>query len=511
MKKAVLLLTATILSFNFVLAQDGNKPSSYANLALQFSQQNFNGDAANGFLPSVSNAYGFGSFVDNPASVALLDESSFSFGLYNSNLEMENNYQGNSVMTEDNNLGFGNIGVLYKLPTEQGSFVMGAGYNRISNMRDVTRISARNNQSTITDDFREPDSDYYGLAYDVYATDWGDVDSTYRESIFRIGFDTYPGISQEAEITQSTNIGEYSVFFGTEFQKNLFVGLSAGITSGSQNYRRNFLEVDELNDYNAEFIPSDTEGELTDVENILTTDEIDSEIVGFAIRAGLMYQFSPNITLGVSYLFPSTMVIQEQYYSSIKTELDDGSSPFQADFASDGVYEYRIQKPGELKAGLTFSGIGNFDLSVAAELSDYSNLSLDFVSGNDLSFNDEVALREQQDELADFMNSSYQMKANLKAGLGYTVNDQLKIKAGYAYLPGKSSVYEATKNVASAGFSTNITENMIFDLMGQYSFWNDRSVAYSYFDYNDGGIARSETIDHEISVVKVMAGLRILF
>lgn len=511
MKKASLLLIAIILSFSSVFAQDGNKPSSYANLALQFSKQNFNGDAANGFLPSVSSAYGFGSFMDNPASMALLDESSFSFGLYNSSLEMENSYHGNTVMTEDNYLGFGEIGVVYKLPTEQGSFVMGAGYNRVTDMRDVTRISARNTQSTITDDFREPDSDYYGIAYDVYATDWGDVDSTYRESIFRIGFDTYPGITQEAEITQSTNIGEYSVFFGTEFQKNLFLGVSGGITSGSHTYRRNFLEVDEFNDYNAEFIPSDTDGEYTDIDNILTSDEIDSDIVGFSIRTGFLYRFSPNITLGVSYLFPSTMVVQEQYYSSITTELDDSSTPFQADFASDGFYEYRIKKPGELKAGLTLSDIGNFDVSVAAELSDYSNLRLDFISGNDLSFNDEVALREQQDELAAFMNSSYQMKANLKAGLGYTFNDQLKIKAGYAYLPGKSSVYEATKNVASAGFSANITENMIFDVMGQYSFWDDRSVAYSYFDYNDGGVARSETIDHDITTIKVMAGLRILF
>lgn len=511
MKKQFLLLIALVLSVNSVIAQDGNKPSSYTNMALQFSTYNFNGDAANGFLPSVSTANGFGSFIDNPASMGLIEESAFSVGLFNSSVEMDNSYKGNSVMAEDNNLGFGDLGVVYKLPTNQGSFVLGAGYNRITNRRDVTRISARNNESTITDDFREPDSDYYNLAYDVYATDWGDVDSTYRESIFRIGFDTYPGITQDAEITQTTDIGEYSVFFGTEFQKNFYIGVSAGITSGSYTYRRNFLEIDEFNDYNAAFIPSDTEGEFTDVDNILTSDEIDSDIVGYAIRAGLLYQFSPKLAVGVSYLLPSTTVVREQYYSSITTELDDGSTPFQADLASDGAFEYRIKAPGELKAGFTVSDLGNLDLSVAAEIKDYRKTELDFITGNDFSFNDEVALRAQQDELSAYMNSSYNLTTNIKAGLGYKVKDLMKVKAGYAYLPAKSSVYEATKNVASLGLSAQISDNLILDLMGQYAFWDDRSVAYTYYDYNDGGIARSETIDHEITTVKVLAGLKILF
>ncbi|MDR9415442.1 MAG: outer membrane protein transport protein [Gracilimonas sp.] len=486
-------------------------PSSYVNLALQFSTQNFNGDAANGLLPSVSSVNGFGSFVDNPATIALIEENSFNFGLYNSQVEMENSYLDNTEMSEDNNFGFGNIGVVYKIPTSQGSFVLGAGYNQLSDMQDVTRIEGRNTESTITDGFRETDSDYYDIAFDAYATDWGDVDSTYKESIFRIGFTSFPGINQEAEIIQSTNIGEYSFFFGTEFQENLYVGISAGITSGNYKYRRNFLEIDKFDFYNAAFIPSDTEGEFTDVDNILTYDEIDADIVGYAIRGGLLYEFSNKFKIGLSYLIPSTTVIQEQYYSSITTELDDGSTPFQSDFASDGVYEYRIKKPAEFKAGITLSKIWRFDFSASAEYVNYSNLRLDFITGNDLSFNTKVALRDQQDEIENFISSTYKPTTNLKAGIGFAVNKDSKIKAGYAYLPGRSSAFEATKNVVSAGFTTSISNNVVLDLMGQYSFWNDRSIAYSYFDYEDGGAARSERIDHDIQTIKILAGIRFLF
>lgn len=511
MKRTILFLLAPfLLTSGAVLAQDGNNPVNYSNLALQFSEQSFNGDAGTGLFPSVATVNGYGSFVDNPATVGLIEENYFSFGLANNRYEYENSYLGNTLSSEDNSTSLGNIGFVYKLPTKQGSFVIGGGYNSISNQKGVTHLSARNNESTITDQFKDPASDYYDIAFNAYAIDWGDVDSTYLESIFRIGLPNFPGITQEADISYKTNMGEYSAFFGTEFQENLFIGVSAGLTTGNYTYRRDFLEVDDQNDYNYNFIPSDTPGDSTDIDNILTHDEIDADIFGFTLRTGLLYKVSQNFNIGLSYQIPSTLVVREGYYSSIKTELDDGSTPFESDFASEKDYEYRINKPGELNVGIALIDIGGFDLSVSGEFINYSNLSLDLIKGNDLSFNDEVEIRDQQEELDSFMEENYKSVINYKAGLGYQVTDLLKLKAGYAFFEGKSEVYEADRNVFSGGFTANITKNIVLDLTGQYSFWDDRSVAYSYYDF-DTDQNRAETISHDITNIRILAGVRFLF
>jgi opacity protein-like surface antigen len=511
MKRIILFLLVAFLLFSeAVYGQDGNSQVSYSNLALQFSEQNYNGDPATGYFPSVANVHGFGSFLANPATIGLIDDNYFSFGLANNTVERENTYLGNSLVAEDNFTKLSNLGFIYKVPTKQGSFVLGAGYNRISDHRGITRLGARNNESTITDAFKDPGSDYNDIAFNAYAIDWGDVNETYMESIFRIGFAEYPGITQEAEVSYETNLGEYSFFFGTEFQKDLFIGISGGLTAGNYTYRRDFLEVDDQNDYNYNFIPSDTEGDSTDIDNILTHDEIDADMYGFTLRAGLLYKLTPNLNLGLSYLLPSTIVVNEGYYSSITTELDDGSTPFESDFASEEDYEYRIKKPGKLSAGLAFVDIAGFDISVSGELIDYSNLGLDLVKGNDLNFNDEVAIREQEEELEDFMANNYKRVINYKAGIGYQFTDEFKLKAGYAFFEGKSKIFEADREIYSAGISANITENIILDLNGQYSMWQDRSVAYSYFDFDTNEL-RAEVIDQDVSSLRILAGIRFNF
>ena len=336
------------------------------------------------------------------------------------------------------------------------------------------------------------------------------MDSTYLESIFRIGFQNFPGISQNAEVTSSTNIGEYSFFFGTEFQENLFLGISAGLTSGSYKYRRNFLEEDDENDYNGTFIPSDVNDVGTDISSILTHDEIDASILGFSLRGGIIYEVSPKFNVGVSYLIPSTLVIRESYYSSILTELDDDSTPFESDFASDQDYEYRIKKPGQLSAGFALKDVAGFSLSISGEYINHSNLSLDLVTGNNLGFDAEVDLIDQQSDLDAFMGENYNQVVNLKSSLGYQINNQFNMKAGYAFLPAKSKVFESDRNIISGGFSANISKNIVLDINGQYSFWEDRSELYNYYDDSED-VVRSEVVDQQVSTFKILAGIKFLF
>lgn len=508
MKRVLALLIIPILcSVQAVHAQNGNRQISYSNLALQFSDWSLNGDAGTGIYPSVSSAKGFGSYKDNPASVALLDNTSFNFSLFNNRFNYENEYLGNTMTADDQSTKLGSIGFVYELPTTQGSFVMGGGFNRVSYYNAINQFGGRNNESSITDAFKDPSSDYYDIAYNTYAIDWGDVDSTYLESIFRIGFDEYPGINQEGKMTHETDIGEYSFFFGTEFRKGFFIGLSASIIAGDYSYKRSFLEIDRQDDYNYNFIPSTESDAGTDIHSILNSEELDAEIVGYTLRAGIIYKVLPDINVGVSYLVPTTMNIKESYYTGIKTELDDGSTPFNSDFSSD--FDYRIKKPGKLNAGVTYSGFQHIELSLAGEYINYSNLEVDFISDADVDFDEEVALREQQSSVNDFMGTNYKDVINARAGIAYQVPDQFEVRLGYAYNPAKTKNFEVTRNTVSAGVTFNLSKGILLDLNGQYSTWDDRSTLYGY--RNENNVTMVETLDQKFNELRIMAGVQFLF
>lgn len=508
MKRVLVILTIPLLcSLQTVNAQNANRQISYSNLALQFSDWSFNGDAGTGLYPSVTSAQSYGSYQDNPASVAFLDESSFSFSLSNNRITSKNEYLGNTISADNQSTNLGNIGFVYEMPTTQGSFVMGAGYNRVKYQNAVNRFSGRNSESTITDAFKDPSNDSYDIAYNTYAIDWGDEDSTYLESIFRIGFDDFPGINQEGKMTHETDIGEYSFFFGTEFRQDFFIGLSGSIIAGDYSYSRSFLELDAQNDYNYNFIPSTVSDIDTDIYSIMNKQELDAEIVGYTLRTGLIYEVTPDIRIGLSYLLPSTLRIQESYYSAINTELDDGSTPFDSDFSSD--FDYRIKRPGQLNAGLTYSGLKNIEISMAGDMIDYSNLSVDFISDADVDFDEEVILREQQSSVNGFLKDSFKRVINVRTGISYQQPDQFKVRLGYAYRPAQTNNFKVTQNILSAGLSFHLNKGVILDINGQYTSWEDRSVLYGYQGESNGSYV--EALDQNIEDIRIMTGIRFLF
>lgn len=504
MKRFYLLLISLVFLTGSVFAQNGLSPASYPNLALEFTNQNMNGNPSS-FMPSVAYGYGFGSYLDNPASVALLKENQFSFSLYNQNTQTENFYQNNDIDAEQSATKLGDLGFVYNLPTRQGSFVIGGGYNRTSSTNNAFRISGRNNDNTITDSFLDPDSEYNELAFQTYAIDWGDVDSTYLESIFRIGFPpgTFPGIDQEADIRYDTYLGEYSFFAATEFRKDLFFGFSASYFSGEYTYRRDFLEYDSQNDYDGTFIDG------SDIDNILVHDEVDVDVHGGKYRAGLVYKLFSGLNIGASYMLPATIRVSENYYSSIETTLDDGSDPFFYDVASDGSFRYRIEQPGELKIGAALLDFAGFSVSASAEYIDYQNMEIDFVSDTDLRLVDEVDLRAQQEGLNDFMEENYESVTNFKIGVGKKLDGRTGVRAAYSYRPAISKLAPEDTKVYSAGFDLELGDGFLIDVSGHYLKKDGRSELYNYVDFD--GQPQSTTFETTKQDLRIQVGFKVFF
>lgn len=307
MKKLFLALFVGLLfPISSILAQDGANQIQYLNLAQQFSSSDFNGDPNASILPSVASENGYGSFLDNPASMAFIANSYFNVGFFSNQNENTTSFQGMRSVIDGQMGRISNVGIVYVAPTTQGSMVFGGGYTLNNTMNRSNLLSAYNDQSTITDVFKNDNSSYNGIAFDTYAIDYFDVEQTRLESIFRIGFeeDDFPGIYQDAEITHSNQIGELSLFGATEFRKNLYLGVSFALVAGTHSYQRNFREQDTDNFYDGDFLFQDDNGNLgTDIHSVLLTDEIDSEILGTTLRLGSVYQVTPYLNIGGSFVF----------------------------------------------------------------------------------------------------------------------------------------------------------------------------------------------------------------
>ena len=461
---------------SFASAQNVNDALLFSNQAVQFGDQREIINPVTGVMPGTAYNAGFGSFLDNPASIALFDQSFVELGLAYKSINEDAAYLGTNRSFDDTRTKLSNVGFIYSFPTTQGSLVIGAGYNQHTAANRALGINARNENSTITDQFKAPGNTYADIAFNTFAIDYGDEFQDWDESILRIGFDQfgdYLGIRQQAEITERGNGGEYSAFVATEFQPNLMIGASLGIMAGSFNYDRVFQEVDNFNDYNFAAIDANEDGEPeTDIDTILLSDEVDSRYSGFRGRIGALYRITPNINVGASYTLPSRISVDENYSADIRTTFDNGEG---FNDGLEGQFSYSVSYPSRISLGVALNDIEGLSLSLAADYTDYSNVEIDFES--DELFEDELAENE-------FIGDVFTSVWNLRGGLSYDLNEFASIRGGYAYQPSRFQDGLDDRNIYSGGFSFDLGQGTSIELGGIYMRWEEESSVYTYTQYD---------------------------
>lgn len=479
--------------FLFAISVTAVKGQS-ADDVLRYSEEYPSYDAISLVMPGVSNQTGFGAYQLNPASMALVDKSFFGFDLSSRFVDETNNYLGNSSNYSDNQTNIGDLGFVYKVPTSRGSLVLGGGYSQTTDFNRAVSAHGRNNRSTITDFYNSPfaDDSLFFAAFDVYAIDFATTDSSYSEtaSIFRIGFEQFPGINQDVEMTERGKLGEYSVFMSTELLKGFYVGGAIGYLSGDYTYNREFLESDRQNDYNAQFIDTDGDGNAdTDIDKILSIDTIEADIEAFSARLGIIYRLNNQLQVGTSFEFPSKLNISENYNTEILTTFDNG-----VQFTDDapGRFSYKIVRPARLKAGVTYKQSENLRFSLSGEGVFYSNTRIEF---------DSIELYSQEEAINSVVRSNFNDVINMRMGVEYDVNDLFTPRIGYAYFQNPRENIGSDRQFISGGFSAELTKGLIFDMGLQYSFWEDRNTLYETPSV-------SEVVQEDVSRLHVMAGIR---
>jgi len=489
-------------------AQNVNDPLSYGNQAVSFGDQQSAINPLTGIMPGTAFGAGFGSFLDNPASAALFDESFGEFGLTFNTVNENAIYLGNSNTSNDNQTRLSNIGLVYKFPTVQGNFVIGGGYNQHTSHNRALEFNSRNENSTITDQFKIPGNTYQEIAFNTFATDYGDEFEDWDESIFRVGFDQpgdFLGIRQQGEIFESGHGGEYSAFFATEFQRNLMIGVSVGLLAGRYEYDRLFQEVDDFDDYDGDIVDSSGDGTGdTDIDNIILSDELSSRYSGFRGRVGAIYTIRPGINIGASYTLPTRISVDEQFDATITSTFNNG---VRFDDSTDGQFSYSIQYPSRIGLGLALDDLGRLSISASSEYVNYANTRIDL---------EEDTLFEDQQIENDFISENFAAVWNFRAGAAFQLNPLLNIRGGFAYNPSRfiDGIDDRSQFSVGAGFA--ISQNATFEVGAKYLTWNEDSAVYTYGDLDYSTLPdsappvdiRSEDASRTVDQFQVMGTIR---
>ena len=453
--------------------------------ALRFSRQQSGHDAATLALPGfgIANHSGVGSYIENPASLGLLPESTVSFGAGLRRVDESTQFAAFNDDITESKAQIADVSLAYKLPTSRGSFVFGAGYNQIADFNRAVSVNAFNRRSTITDMFNQ--SDFFGdAAFNAFAID--SVGNS-TKSVLRMG--EFQGIDQQAEIIESGRLSEVAAFAATEFQKNLFVGVSLGAIVGSYSFNQTFRESDLQNLY-------DGFNGTFDFNDMINQDNIDADITGFSGRVGLIYKIAPNISVGSSYRFRSNLQVDEDFSTTINTQFDNGDE-FEDSFQ--GANSYDVTIPARFNIGFSVSGLNGFTFSGGLEQVSYSQIELDELG------DERFKLSENE-----FIEDAFKDVWNIKTSMIYQVNSNVQARAGYAYNPSTRENFDDSRQFFSGGLGIGVSQSLTLDIGAQYTTWDDQAVLYQFFPENSADPI-SEIASEDVSRLNVLVGLRYKF
>jgi hypothetical protein len=503
------------MSRQAALAQNANpvNPWLYTNQATLFGGYGTPGDPVTLVMPATAYAAGFGTYLDNPASAALFGTSFGEFGFTTRSVSEEASYR--VAIREHDASDFqnsiSNAGFVYAFPVDIGRFVVGGGYTQFAGYNRTITASETNFLSSVTDFFKIPGSVYSYIAFNTFATDYGDEFQDWDESIFRIGFDNfgeYPGISQVFTITERGFGGEYSVFAATEFRRNLMVGLSLGWVRGNYLYQREFLELDSQNVFDGEFIDTSGDGEPdTDIDRVRLEDRLSAAFGGFRVRIGALYRLTPFINAGVSYTPSSRFKVNEQLGAVITTTMNN-----QFRFEEDENFEfnYRFKTPSKTSIGVALDRFYGLTVSIAADYVNYKNTEPDF--GDPGLFGRQV----WEDE---WTGDAFRNVWNFRAGVSYDVNRYFTLRGGYSNLPTRFDADISNRSVFSLGTGFIFTSRILLDVSAQNERWEEVSSVYDFARYDYTSLPesapefalQSENADRLVNRWSMLASVIFLF
>ena len=387
MKLRIKILAIMVLGFGLTTSAQN------ADDALRYSQQFYGGSARFSAMGGAFTALGgdLSSFGLNPAGVAVFRRSEFSFSFRLDNTKTSSIY---TSMFDDNRYDYpishaGFVMPIFNSGSESGliSANFGYSYNQNNSYNENTGITGINASSSMADYWAESSngipavglSKAQGMAFDLglIGTVTALGDENYA-SIFSF-YDEQPatyGQSLRRIISNRGTAGEHSFSLGSNFNNNLFAGVT--LTYARFSYLGHY-----------EHLENDPGDNVFDFNSLFYTNHLDASGSGFNAKLGVIYLPVEFIRLGLAVHSPTMYRVHEYYYENMSASYDNGDD---GEFSSGPFrFDYRLKTPWRFLAGAALQIEKSATLSFDYEFVDYGSSKLKSATTGDYQYEDENA------------------------------------------------------------------------------------------------------------------------
>ena len=435
--------------------------AQFAEDALRFSQFNIAVGARTQGMgnASVGLADDYSALFSNPAGLAILRDYEFSLGLNHLSYNNDVSFFGVNTSSTLTSLNLNNVGLVYPVPTTRGSLTFALGVGRIANYSTTAAFDGFNARSSIVEALT-PYTNVRNLSstersrllddnipFEVFLAD------TVGGFLFPVVYDS---VQQTGKVREGGGINSWSLGGAIDIARNLSVGATISILSGSYRYDREFSEVDTRNVYRY-----DNRFDAFHRFDYYST--INSDITGIHALFGIMYHSPGRFRIGAAIRTPTHYEISERFSDEGRSEFDPNSQGVVDRFSKtvSSTTKYEIRTPPVMSAGASVQVSDWLVLAGDAEYTDWTQL--EFTNDNpDLIAENRVIQR------------MFRPTTNLRGGAEATLwNLGLQLRGGIVVNPSpyKDDPSEFDQVYYTGGVGFKVDQNVFLNAAFAYGTW----------------------------------------
>lgn len=463
--------------------------------AIIISREDNPGSARIKGMGNVQTAIGgdISSINGNPAGLGFYTKSDVNITFDRLGSKNKTNYFGTNNTSNKVNFGIDQAGAVFNFPTFNRSgwqnFNVGVSYNKTQNFNNTLIYDGKNNTSTIVNSLTDIMANNPNSGFTKSFAGSGMVDKfgNEKDGYFPLAVEN-ESKDQYNEVYTRGNKSKSALSFGSNYNNQLYVGASIGITSFNYEKSTKFIEngytktPDEIKADNpnstfadpnhADYKFADASYELFDNFRQVTSG------TGIDFKIGAIYKPASDWNIGVTITSPTWMTIQDDTRTFTDIDYYDNATaakPFHTYESKfdDSELDFNLTTPWKFSLGLTklFSrGLISADVEyVTYNTMRYS--SSDGYPSNNLS-------RINKD-----IKNTYQGVANVRVGAEYLFTNIISGRAGFNYFGNPYKNTSDTNYSGSLGLGVKVTNSIYLDFAVVHQVQEYKEAPYTMSDF----------------------------
>jgi hypothetical protein len=404
----------------------------------------------------------------NPAGIALITQGEVEAGMNFNSYGNETTFMNSLTKETLGSNKWNQFGIVAPIPTSRGSFVVALGYNLSKDFNKVLSFNGFNSSKTsIIQDYTysgnfDDEQFIYDMALSYHLRD-KNGNQIFDE--YGVPWDTtlvQGNLNQSGRVSHSGRMSSWFASGGIEIEKDIFLGGTINLYSGTYDRNSSYNEDDTKNIYPSTLRLDPNEPESAGFNSFSKYDRLNWDITGWDFKLGLLAKIDKKFTAGVTIQFPHVYTIKETFNVS-GTSRFANVKPWDA-YIDEYKSQYDVTTPYEYSVGLSFHEV-NYTLSASARYVDYTKL--EFASNVNK---------------ADFDYENKQISEVFRSVINYNLGGEyehvltgITLRAGFMYMPSqfKDDPSDYDKKYITGGVGYNISKSIQLNVGVAYGWWKD--------------------------------------